>query len=132
RIVKTIDGGYILGGTSYSLNINNDKTETNKGYSDFWIIKIDSAGNKVWDKTYGGASWDEFTSIELGINGSYIIGGSSSSNISGNKSSSLKGNYDYWAIRVDNNGNILWDKSFGGSISDHLYSIEKSVDDCFI
>src|SRR5437867_2591444 len=54
---QTIDGGYILGGNSKSL-ISGDKTQNNWGDFDYWIIKTDSIGNKLWDKTFGGYGLD--------------------------------------------------------------------------
>ena len=47
------DGGYILGGYSYS-NSSGDKTEVNKGEEDYWLIKLNADGSKAWDKTFGG------------------------------------------------------------------------------
>jgi len=47
---QTSDGGYILGGFSNSL-VSGNKTSTNNGSNDFWIVKIDASGNKQWDKT---------------------------------------------------------------------------------
>ena len=49
----TSDGGYIIGGNSYS-GLSGDKSQPSKGGSDYWIVKLDSAGKKLWDKSYGG------------------------------------------------------------------------------
>src|SRR5262245_56583567 len=54
---QTSDGGYILGGYSSS-GINGSKTSTNYGVQDLWIIKLDTTGNKVWEKTFGGTNSD--------------------------------------------------------------------------
>src|SRR5690349_19247055 len=60
---QTSDGGYILGGYSQS-GINGDKTQANRGDLDYWVVKLDAAGNKLWDKTYGGSGYDLMTSLQ--------------------------------------------------------------------
>lgn len=54
---QTLDGGYILGGFSYS-GISGNKSETVWGgvdnYADYWVIKIDSLGNIIWQNDIGG------------------------------------------------------------------------------
>src|SRR5688500_5593114 len=59
----TGDGGYILGGTSYSLT-SSDKSETSRGFNDYWLVKLDSIGQKQWDKTIGGNLYDNCKSIQ--------------------------------------------------------------------
>lgn len=49
---RTQDGGYILGGSSVS-GIGKDKSETSRGFNDYWIVKVDQKGRKQWDKTFG-------------------------------------------------------------------------------
>ena len=53
KILKTPDGGFLLGGTSTS-TINGDKSEANQGDVDYWLVKLDNLGKKLWDKTLGG------------------------------------------------------------------------------
>lgn len=53
-IQQTTDGGYILGGTSSS-GISGVKSETNRGRSDYWVIKLDESGDIVWQNTIGGS-----------------------------------------------------------------------------
>ena len=96
---QTADGGYILGGTSNS-GMSGDKTEANKGRSDYWVIKLDGIGNIKWQKTIGGNSWDELYSIQQTIDGGYILGGDSRSEMSGDKTEANKGNSDYWVIKL--------------------------------
>ncbi len=130
-IVPTLNQGYILGGYSNS-NISGDKSENSKGSRDFWIIKIDENGNKMWDKTLGGNSLDELYSVQIMNNGSYILGGASFSNISGDKSEPNLGGADYWVIKIDENGNKEWDKTFGGDGFDYLRSVIQSDDGGYI
>src|SRR4051812_7134235 len=82
HVSKTSDGGYIIGGTSDS-NISGEKTEDSNGNEDYWILKIDSAGNIQWQNTIGGSGTDALIWIEQASDGGYIMGGNSNSPISG-------------------------------------------------
>jgi hypothetical protein len=96
---QTADGGYILGGYSYSYS-NGDKTEPSRGRNDYWIVKLDSAGNKQWDKTIGGDQDDMFHSLQQTRDGGYILGGKSSSGISYDKTEPSRGYFDYWVVKL--------------------------------
>jgi|SRR6185436_1165211 len=128
---QTTDGGYILGGASNS-DSGGDKSQNSYGGYDYWIVKTDSLGNKLWDKDFGGNDHDYLYSIQQTMDGGYILGGYSSSFISGNKTQNTKGGEDYWIVKTDSQGNKLWDKDFGGNYADCLTSIEQSVDGGFI
>lgn len=128
---QTADGGYMLGGFSNS-GISGDKTDAGKGDSDFWLVKIDANGTKVWDKAFGGSGADYLFSLQQTADGGYVAGGHSGSSISGDKSEANYGAGDYWVIRLDNNGNKIWDKTLGGSASDQLYSLRQTSDGGYI
>ena len=128
---QTSDGGYILGGRS-NCGISGNKTSTNYGYSDFWVVKIDASGNKIWEKSYGGLTEDSVTSLQQTSDGGYILGGYSQSVISGNKTSTNYGSYDYWVVKINTNGNKIWEKSFGGSSDDYLRSLQQTSDGGYI
>jgi hypothetical protein len=130
-IDQTSDGGFILGGSSNS-GISGNKTEDTNGNIDFWIVKIDSLGNKQWDKDYGGISSDNATSIRQTSDKGYLIGGYSNSNISGDKTQDSFGGMDYWIIKTDSTGNIMWDKIFGGTDHDYFYSLQISSDGGYV
>jgi len=130
-IQPTTDGGFILGGYSYS-NTSGEKSDSCRGSSDYWIIKINSLGVKQWDKTFGGTSIERLQSIILTNDGGYLIGGYSSSGIGGDKTESSWGNEDYWIVKTDSLGNKEWDKRFGGSGTDFLQALEKTDDGCFL
>jgi hypothetical protein len=101
-----------------------DKSQAGYGNYDYWIIKFDKFGNKVWDKTFGGTNNDLPESISVGTDNKIYISGTSNSIISGNKSAQIFGNADFWVLKIDQDGNKIWDKSFGGggsdSCSDHI------------
>lgn len=130
-IDQTDDGGYILGGYT-GVGINEEKTENSQGGMDFWIIKTDNLGNTVWQNTIGGSQDDIVKTIERTRDGGYIIGGTSASPISGDKTENNFGSSDYWIVKLNNTGNIDWQKTFGGTGSDNLIYLEQTNDDGYI
>ncbi len=128
---QTMDGGYILGGRSAS-GISGDKTEDSRGKHDYWVIKIDANGIKQWDKRFGGDSYDALYSLQQTTDGGYILGGYSYSGISGDKSQPSQGSSDYWIVKIDASGVKQWDKRFGGSNDDKLYSLQQTTDGGYI
>jgi hypothetical protein len=132
---QTADGGYLLGGISVS-DSSGDKTQHKWGTSpymgDYWIVKIDSVGNKQWDKRYGGNEVDAIWSLQQTFDGGYILGGMSRSDTSGDKSQPSRGLGDYWIVKIDAAGNKLWDKRFGGTDEDRLTSLQQTSDKGYI
>ncbi|QNF34405.1 hypothetical protein HUW51_17365 [Adhaeribacter swui] len=137
-IQQTLDGGYILGGGSYS-GKSGDKSEVSKGGPDYWVVKIDAAGHKEWDNTLGGSEEDLLTSLQQTLDGGYILGGRSTSGKSGDKtddsrdtSQSEWNKGDYWIVKIDGKGNKIWDKTFGGNRGDFLTSLQQTSDGGYI
>lgn len=126
-LVNTTDGGYLLGGNTQS-GISGDKSEPNKGFYDYWIVKVDVDGNKVWDKTFGGSNLDDFASVIITADNGYLLGGSSYSGIGGDKSERSRGLNDYWIVKIDGDGNKQWDKTYGGGSGDYLSSLSPTSD----
>jgi len=129
----TSNGGYILGGYSDS-GVSGDKTEASLvGSNDYWVVKIDDLGNIQWQNTIGGAGNDEFHSIAETSDGGYILGGRSNSPISGDKTEASDEYYDYWIVKLDSTGSILWENTIGGNEFDYLYSVLATQDNgCII
>lgn len=134
-LCHTADGGFLLGGFSDS-DAEDDKTDTLKGISDYWIVKIDSVGNKQWDKDFGVQSPNYFSwlySILQTIDGGYLLGGhSTGGGGAGDKSEPSYGGVDYWIIKIDAFGNKQWDKGFGGSNNENMRSLVQSPDGGFL
>jgi len=134
---QTTDGGYILGGYSFS-NKSGEKSENNRGsaqFSDFWIVKLDSIGNIQFDKTIGGNSTDNLDALQQTSDGGYILGGHSFSDSSGDKTENSRGSAgeaDYWIVKLNSRGNIIFDKTYGGSDLDILTSIQQTSDGGYI
>jgi hypothetical protein len=112
-VQQTTDGGYIVGGSSSS-PISGDKTQDSIGWDDYWIVKTDSLGNIMWQNTIGGTHWDKLETIHQTTDGGYILGGISLSNISGDKTENCIGGWDFWVVKTDSIGNILWQNTIGG------------------
>ncbi|WP_278379051.1 T9SS type A sorting domain-containing protein [Chryseobacterium arthrosphaerae] len=126
-IQQTFDGGYIVAGESHS---NDGDVTGNHGYSDYWIVKLDASGNLQWQKSLGGTSYDRAESIQQTSDGGYIVAGGAASNngdVTGNH-----GNEDFWIVKLDESGNIQWEKSLVGNLADAAESIRQTQDGGYI
>ncbi|MCX6276457.1 MAG: PKD domain-containing protein [Bacteroidetes bacterium] len=130
-IQQTHDGGYILGGTSSSGN-NGDKSEPGRGLGDYWMVKLDASGIKLWDKRFGGSNAEFLTRVIQTSDDGYLLTGVSRSDSSGDKTQATKGNYDYWIVRTDSLGNKIWDADIGGIDDEQLKFAGMTSDNGFI
>ena len=131
KILPLAGGGYLLIGHSDS-NASGDRTDESRGLTDGWVVKIDTNGSKVWDKAYGGSERDYLYDGAQTDDGGFLLAGYSQSDVSGEKSANSKGSYDYWIIKIDANGNKLWDKTIGGDKNDYLRSITQMMEHFFL
>ena len=106
--VSTADGGYLFGG----YRCTNPEHNTQPVY---WVVKTDSAGNEQWEKTYGGAGDDYLRSIVPTADGGFLLSGESNEYPVGTRSAPLYGGFDVWVIKIDAQGNKVWDQSYGGT-----------------
>ncbi|RDC66464.1 T9SS type A sorting domain-containing protein [Adhaeribacter pallidiroseus] len=125
--ISTLDGGYLVGGSSDS-PAGNDKSEASKGGYDYWVIKLDSTGNKIWDKTLGGNNYDQLKAMVTTPDGGYLLAGSSNSGAGGNKTQAGNNNNDYWVIKLDSTGAVQWDKTYGSSNLEYLSNVVTTSD----
>ncbi|HRH60473.1 MAG TPA: hypothetical protein PL045_07875, partial [Chitinophagaceae bacterium] len=128
-IQQTKDGGYITAGGSWS-NDNDVSGHHGTSYSDYWIVKLDSAGNIQWQKSLGGSDFEYAYWIQQTKDGGYIIAGESSS-----KDGDVTNNHgsrDYWIVKLDSAGNIQWQKSLGGTLYDQAFCILQSNDGGYV
>lgn len=126
-LILTTDGGMLCGGYSYS-GISGDKTEASRGDMDVWILRLDAAGNKIWDKTFGGPGRDELFSILQMPDGGFMLGCHSYSNAGGDKTEASRGDQDFWLLRIDASGNLLWDKTLGGDSQEQIHDLAWAPD----
>jgi len=102
---------------------------------DYWILKLNSTGLTEWERSYGGSQADTPYSIQQTSEGGFIVVGGSSSDdgdIVGHHGSPFIPNLDSWVIKLDNFGEIEWQKSLGGSADDVGKSIHQTVDGGFV
>ena len=116
-IAATNDGNFIAVGDTRSADID---VAVNNGAADVWIVKFSSEGNLIWEKTIGGSSFDVARAIYKTQDNGFLIAGSSRSLNNGFEN---KGQNDALILKTDKNGNLLWQKTVGGSEIDFLYDI---------
>jgi len=112
-VQQTRDGGYILIGTT-----------ENTGWKDIWLIKTDAEGKLLWERTFGGISWDNGSSVQQTRDGGYILLGYTYSFGAGSS--------DFWLIKTDGEGNLLWERTFGERGWDEGYSVQQTSDGGYI
>ncbi|MFK8060645.1 MAG: T9SS type A sorting domain-containing protein [Polaribacter sp.] len=139
KIFQTQDGGYVLGGQSFSGSSasgpDGDKTEPNRGNGDYWVLKLSTIGNIEWQKTIGGSLADTCNDIIQSNTGGFLVIGSSDSGKTGDKTETRRGGYsisDVWIVKLDNGGDISWDKTIGGTSYDYGLSAVQDSDNNYI
>lgn len=98
---------------------------------DFWVFKLDSNGNLIWENTYGGGGIDQAYAIQQTIDGGYIVVGDTSSS-NGDVSSHHGGLTDAWVIKLNANGALIWEQTYGGSGDDTASNIQQTSDGGYI
>jgi hypothetical protein len=126
-ITSSTDGGFIVAGTAHIHNISNPA----EYQTDVRLLKLDANGNLLWQKTYGGLNNENATGLTASGDGGFLVSGATNSNNTGNVGSN-HGTYDMWVIKIDASGNLVWQKTLGGSGEDHAYSIVRSTDGGFV
>jgi Secretion system C-terminal sorting domain len=126
-VKQTSDNGYMVAGYTKS---GDGDIEGFHGISDFWILKFDPSGNILWKKTLGGSDTDEPKSICQTNDGNYLVAGYTSSN-DGDVSEN-HGQSDYWLVKLDNSGTIIWQKTYGGTNVDQCYSAGQNSDGSYV
>ncbi|UYZ57663.1 T9SS type A sorting domain-containing protein [Hymenobacter latericus] len=126
KLLATPDGGFLLCGWSNS-GAELDKTEPSRGGTDYWVVKVDAQGNKLWDKRFGTSGNDMLTGAAVAADGSCLLVGQSSNDTNpapdADRTEALQGRSDVWMVKLDANGNKLWDKRLGGAADDYAYGV---------
>jgi PKD repeat protein len=110
-VVQTTDGGYALVGYTDSFGA---------GSYDFWLVKTDTEGNMMLNKTYGGIGWEDACSLVQTSDGGYALAGFTASFGAGND--------DAWLVKTDLNGNMQWNTTVGGTKEDLAFSMLQTID----
>lgn len=120
-IIQTLDGGFIVSGYAES---NDGDVLGNNGAGDFWIVRLNNDGDLLWQKCLGGSSSEAAQSIIQNGDGDYIIVGPSQS-FDGDVTNN-NGSQDYWVVKINDVGDIIWQKSYGGSMAEVAYSVQQT------
>jgi gliding motility-associated-like protein len=140
-IHQTPDGGYIVAGYSTS-GISGEKAEASFGLEDYWVLKLDAAGNIQWQKTIGGAHNDILTTILPTADGGYLCSGWSTSGVAGSKTAvnrggaGMVGNFslgrDFWLVKLSSTGAIQWQETYGGTSYDMGFQVLQHADGGYV
>ena len=114
-IQQTDDGGYIVAGYTDSIGY---------GGNDAYVIRIDSSGGMLWNRTYGGTGNDSATSIQQTADGGYIV--------AGHTESSGAGSSDAYVLKLDSNGTAVWEQTYGGTGYDSAEMIRQTADEGYV
>ncbi|MCA6212788.1 protein kinase [Thermococcus bergensis] len=85
------------------------------GLADVWVLRLDENGNVKWQKTYGGSRWDQSTGVAIADNGEIIVAGYTESFGAGWR--------NVWVLRLDADGNVKWQKTYGGRDGEGAHAI---------
>ncbi len=102
----------------------------NSGLSDFWVVKLDNSGDLIWENNYGGTDQDIARSIDQTTDGGFVITGRSSS--SDGDVGSNEGNWDYWILKIDDEGEVNWETNLGGTKKDNAWAVRQSADGTYV
>lgn len=115
-VKQTFDGGYIITGSTSSFG---------QGNTDMYLLKLDSMGQVKFERSFGGLNNEIGKSVvQLSSDSGYVMAGYTSS--------SGVGGYDMYLVKADKNGNLVWQKTFGGSDWDFAHSLQATTDGGFI
>lgn len=124
---KCSDGGYGMFGETYS---NDGDVSGNHGDGDYWLVKVDSLGDILWQQCFGGTAKEVTNDMTATPDSGFLLTGgalSTDGNITWNH-----GFYDCWMVKVDHNGNLQWEKSIGGTEADLGISVKTTGDGGYI
>jgi len=115
EIEQTSDGGYIVAGFTESFGA---------GGLDVWVARFDANGNVIWERSYGGSGLDNSFSVRQTSDGGFIVAGVTQSFGAGIQ--------DAWVLRLDPDGNVLWQRMLGGSGDDGAVEVQQTSDGGYI
>jgi hypothetical protein len=131
-VCQTNDGGFLIGGRSRS-NIGFEKSENSRGNShDFWILKLSPQGVIEWQKTIGSTDTDLLSDMLITPENDILVGGISAGLVSGDKTVASNGLSDFWLLKLNSTGDILWQKSIGGNDQESLFRMSQTIDGNFL
>ncbi|MFN0036621.1 MAG: T9SS type B sorting domain-containing protein [Saprospiraceae bacterium] len=127
--IQELPNGDLLLGCLSNSGAGGEKSEPSRGGVDFWIVRTDAQGNKLWDKTLGGAGDERLNDIEPAGDGNFfLVGGTNSVPNSGDLGPEFaRGGIDFWLLKFDPNARqTIWQHRYGGTGEDFPYSLSVS------
>lgn len=118
-VCETSDGGYLITGATYSMGA---------GYDDIYLIKLDNAGNTVWEKVFGDTSFDRGHSVMETSDGGYLVTGVT---IVPDEQGG-DGNSDFYLLKTDVSGNLIWESNLGELFHDAAHQTIETTDGGFV
>ncbi|MFH6602967.1 hypothetical protein ACEZ3G_05725 [Maribacter algicola] len=126
-VVQADDGGFVMTGFSESVDFD---VSDSKGSYDFWVVKVDVDGNLLWQRSFGGSGIEIAQDIAKTNDNGYVITGNTFSNDT--DVAKNNGESDIWLIKIDDKGNLVWERTFGGTLFDAAQSVRTCSDGGFM
>ena len=115
-MVATIDGGFVLGATSFSAMVGS------KGHGDIWVLKVSALGNQIWQNILGGTSTDKCTALATFEEDGFLLAGSTMSN--DEDVANNLGGQDAWLSKLSALGSVEWSTNLGGTQNDAINALD--------
>jgi hypothetical protein len=120
-----VPGGYLILGNTFSFD---GDISFNHGVNDLWLVRTDTIGNILWERSYGGSESDGSARIIKADGNNFYIVGAALSSDGDITNDPYPGSNDYWIVKIDSSGNILWDRIVGGSSGDWMWTGTSTFD----
>ena len=128
--IKSFPNGDFIFATSTNSPADGNITEARLGDTDYWVVRMDSLGQVIWDKRVGGSANEVVSDMAIRQDGTIIVTGYSTSGISGNKTDINYGSWDIWTVALDpDDGDLLWDLTIGSNDADIPYAVTNTSDE---
>jgi hypothetical protein len=122
-VTESHSGGYVMAGFSESTDFD---ISSSKGSYDFWVVKVGTDGEMIWERSFGGSGIDISYDILATRDGAYIVVGntfSADTDVAMNS-----GGSDVWMIKLSDEGDLLWERNFGGGEFDAAQGVSQTAD----
>lgn len=114
-VIQLSNGDYLVADYTYGYGA---------GFIDYYLIRLSPSGTVLWNKTYGGNSYDVCYEVEETNDGGFILAGSGTN--------FGTGNFDGYLVKTNSSGTVLWSKVYGGSNDDRFLSVTQTADRGYI